>query len=96
MKSSVGAEWRLQAAGSALRPPRERSGASDLNGAAGPSVSSPGGTLTLTVPMPRLIFSERDERQRWHASTDLELLEGLRADSERALDELVQRKTPAP
>lgn len=45
--------------------------------------------------MPRLIYSERDERQRWQASTDLELLEGLRAGSERALDELVQRKTPA-
>src|SRR6185503_877447 len=45
--------------------------------------------------MPRPIFSERDERQRWHASTDLELLEGLRAGNERALDELVQRKTPA-
>ena len=53
----------------------------------------------MTVPgstaMPRLIFSERDERQRWLAASDLELLEGLRGDSERALDELVRRKTPA-
>lgn len=49
----------------------------------------------MTLAMPRLIFSERDERQKWSAASDLEVLEGLRAGSERALDELVQRKTPA-
>jgi RNA polymerase sigma-70 factor, ECF subfamily len=49
----------------------------------------------LTLPIPRLIFSERDERQRWSAATDLQLLEGLREGSERALDELVRRKTSA-
>ena len=43
----------------------------------------------------RLVYSEREERERWSAASDLELLEGLRADSERALDELVRRKTPA-
>lgn len=43
----------------------------------------------------RLVYSQREERERWAAATDLELLEGLRADSERALDELVRRKTPA-
>jgi len=47
------------------------------------------------LTLPRLVFSERDERQRWIAASDLELLEGLRGDSERALDELVRRKTPA-
>ena len=47
------------------------------------------------MTVPRLVFSERDERQRWTAASDLELLEGLRQDSERALDELVRRKTPA-
>lgn len=43
----------------------------------------------------RLVYSQREERERWTAASDLELLEGLRADSERALDELVRRKTPA-
>ena len=43
----------------------------------------------------RLVYSQREERERWSAATDLELLEGLRADSEPALDELVRRKTPA-
>jgi len=47
----------------------------------------------LTVA--RLVYSQREERERWTAASDLELLEGLRADSERALDELVRRKTPA-
>ena len=43
----------------------------------------------------RLVYSQREERERWIAASDLELLEGLRADDERALDELVRRKTPA-
>jgi RNA polymerase sigma-70 factor (ECF subfamily) len=47
----------------------------------------------LTVA--RLVYSQREERERWTAASDLELLEGLRADEERALDELVRRKTPA-
>jgi RNA polymerase sigma-70 factor, ECF subfamily len=47
------------------------------------------------LTLPRLVYSERDERQRWTAASDLELLEGMRQDSERALDELVRRKTPA-
>jgi RNA polymerase sigma-70 factor, ECF subfamily len=42
---------------------------------------------------PRLVYSQREERSRWQAASDLELLEGLRRDQEPALDELVQRKT---
>jgi RNA polymerase sigma-70 factor (ECF subfamily) len=54
-------------------------------------------TLREEPPLnaPRLVYSERDERSRWSAATDLDLLEALRGGSERALDELVQRKTPA-
>jgi RNA polymerase sigma-70 factor (ECF subfamily) len=44
---------------------------------------------------PRLVFSQREERGRWSAASDLDLLEGLRAGNERALDELVARKTGA-
>lgn len=48
-----------------------------------------------SLTAPRLVYSERDERSRWSAASDLDLLEALRGGSERALDELVQRKTPA-
>jgi RNA polymerase sigma-70 factor, ECF subfamily len=44
---------------------------------------------------PRLVYSEREERGRWSAASDLDLLEALRGGSEPALDELVQRKTSA-
>ena len=47
------------------------------------------------MSVPRLVYSERDERQKWLQASDLELLEGLRQENERALDELVRRKTPA-
>lgn len=42
---------------------------------------------------PRLVYSEREHRARWQEATDLELLEGLAADEEPALDELIRRKT---
>jgi RNA polymerase sigma-70 factor (ECF subfamily) len=48
-----------------------------------------------SLTAPRLVYSAREPRARWSEISDLELLETLRGGSEQALDELVQRKTPA-
>jgi RNA polymerase sigma-70 factor, ECF subfamily len=43
--------------------------------------------------VPQLAYSERGARARWAEEHDLALMEGLRADDQLALDELVSRKT---
>ena len=43
--------------------------------------------------LPQLAYSERGARARWAEEHDLALMEGLRADDQLALDELVSRKT---
>ena len=43
--------------------------------------------------MPELVFSAERHRASWADRTDRDLLEGLRADDEAALDELITRKT---
>ena len=43
--------------------------------------------------MPELVYSEARQRASWSERTDRELLEGIRAEDETALDELIGRKT---
>ncbi len=43
--------------------------------------------------MPELVYSESHQRAAWADRTDRELLEGIRAENETALDELIERKT---
>ena len=43
--------------------------------------------------MPELVYSEVRQRAAWAERTDRELLEGIRAEDETALDELIGRKT---
>lgn len=43
--------------------------------------------------MPELVYSRSREVAAWAESTDRELLEGIRAEDEAALDELIDRKT---
>ncbi|MCB1033509.1 MAG: RNA polymerase sigma factor [Acidobacteria bacterium] len=43
--------------------------------------------------MPKLVYSERQQRARWEEATDRELITALQAGEETALDELVRRKT---
>jgi len=43
--------------------------------------------------MPELVYSERRHRAAWEERTDRDLLEGIRARDEAALDELITRKT---
>ncbi len=43
--------------------------------------------------MPELIYSARQERHRWRDATDRELIADLQRDDDRALDELVRRKS---
>lgn len=43
--------------------------------------------------MPALVYSATRQRASWSAATDVELLAGLRANDEMALDELITRKT---
>ncbi len=44
--------------------------------------------------MPRLVYSRRQQKQRWSKATDHELLAALPHDDEEAFDELMQRKGP--
>ncbi len=43
--------------------------------------------------MPRLVYSERKQRAQWEEASDRELISGLQAGDETALDELIRRKT---
>ena len=43
--------------------------------------------------MPRLVYSERQQRAQWEEATDRELISGLQGGDETALDELIRRKT---
>jgi RNA polymerase sigma-70 factor, ECF subfamily len=43
--------------------------------------------------MPELVYSAAQQRQTWAERTDREILDGIRAEDELALDELIQRKT---
>jgi RNA polymerase sigma-70 factor (ECF subfamily) len=43
--------------------------------------------------LPQLAYSERGARAKWAEEGDLALMEGLRADDQLALDELISRKT---
>ena len=43
--------------------------------------------------MPQLIYSERQERDRWRDATDRELIAEIQAGEDRALDEIVRRKS---
>lgn len=43
--------------------------------------------------MPELVYSERRQRAAWEERSDRDLLDGIRARDEAALDELITRKT---
>lgn len=43
--------------------------------------------------MPKLVYSQRQQRQNWKEASDRELLDGLRQGDELALDQLIERKT---
>lgn len=45
------------------------------------------------LPVPKLIYSERRQRDRWREATDRDLIAALQRDEELALDELVRRKS---
>ncbi len=45
------------------------------------------------MQMPKLIYSQREQRLTWRDASDRDLLDGLRRDDEMALDELIERKT---